>query len=432
MSTKSIQAICATSKGVSRQEILFDSESGLIKSVGACKLQRDKVDFFYDDDFLLFAGMGDIHIHAREDISGKNNYKEDFNSVCCAALNGGLVHVADMPNNPGPPIDAESYLNKVALSSKSQLPILMYAGIGPTTKPLSFTVPYKAYMGPSIGDLYFKSNSELENVLKYYRHQWVSFHCEDPEILEQNKNASDHFKRRPLEAELMATDFALALIEKFELKGKLCHYSAGEGLNAIRAARKKGVSVTCEVTPQHLFFSEESIRAMNPSEQVLFQMNPPIRRIGDSKKLLEALRNNEIDYLATDHAPHSPEEKAKGMSGLPGLDTYAAFVTWLLIEQNISAETVALVTTENPGRFFNQFLESLNEKTGLYKKWGKGMGFLEPDFSASFTVINLVKAHTVTSDNIKTKAGWSPFLNITFPGSLEAVFLGGNIMSDKA
>ncbi|MDD4972940.1 MAG: amidohydrolase family protein [Bacteriovorax sp.] len=428
MSIKSIQATCATSKGVSRQEILFDSESGLIKNVGECKLPRDKVDFFYDHNFLLFAGMGDIHIHAREDISGKNNYKEDFNSVCCAALNGGLVHVADMPNNPVPPIDDESYLSKVILASKGQLPILMYAGIGPTTRPLSFTVPYKAYMGPSIGDLYFKSNSELENVLKHYRHQWVSFHCEDPEILEQNKNKSDHFKQRPLEAELMATDFALALIEKYELKGKLCHYSAGAGLDAIRAARKKGVDVTCEVTPQHLFFSEEGIRAMKPSEQVLFQMNPPIRELSDSKKLLEALRNNEIDYLATDHAPHSPEEKAKGMSGLPGLDTYAAFVTWLLIDQGIAAETVARVTAENPGRFFNQFLEGLNEKTGLYKRWGKGMGFLEPDFSASFTVINLHKAHTVTTANIKTKARWSPFLNITFPGSLEAVFIGGNII----
>jgi dihydroorotase len=431
MPIKSIQAVCATSKGISRKEILFDSESGLIKSVGECKLPKSNVDFFYDDDFLLFAGMGDIHIHAREDVSGVNNYKEDFNSVCCAALNGGLVHVADMPNNPVPPIDDESYLSKMALGAKSLVPILMYAGIGPETRPLSFSVPYKVYMGPSVGDLYFKSNADLEYVLKHYRHQWVSFHCEDPEILELNKNKSDHFKRRPIQAELMATDFALAMIEKFELKGKLCHYSAGEGLNAIRSARKKGVSVTCEVTPQHLFFSEESIRTMKPSEQILFQMNPPIRAISDSKKLMDALRNNEIDFLATDHAPHSPEEKAAGMSGLPGLDTYAAFVTWLLIDQKISAETIALITTENPGRFFNQFLESLNNKTELYKKWGKGMGFLEPEFSASFTVINLKKSHTVTNANIKTKALWSPFLGITFPGSLEAVFLSGNILSNK-
>ena len=425
MPIKIIQAMCATSKDISRQEIRFDSDSGLIISLGECLLPKSKVDFFYDDDFLLFAGMGDIHIHAREDVSGKNNYKEDFHSVSCAALNGGVVHVADMPNNPVPPIDDESYINKMILGARGQIPILMYAGIGPNTRPLSFSVPYKVYMGPSVGDLYFQNNTELAAVLSYYRHQWVSFHCEDPEVLEQNKNMKDHFKRRPIEAELLATNFALALIEKFELKGKLCHYSAGAGLDSIRAARKRGVSVVCEVTPQHLFFSEESIRSMDALDQVRFQMNPPIRSINDRKKLLNALKNNEIDYLATDHAPHSPEEKAKGMSGLPGLDTYAPFVTWLLLDQKISAKTLALVASENPGRFFNQFLESLNKKSGIYTKWGKGMGFLAPGYSASFTVLNLKKPHTVTKDNIKTLATWSPFLNITFPGSLEAIFLGG-------
>lgn len=426
MSIKSIQANCASSEGVFRQEILFDQETGLIISVGGeCKLSRADVDYYYDDTYLLFAGMGDIHIHAREDVSEKNNYKEDFNSTCCAALNGGLVHVADMPNNPIPPIDDESYLAKVNLSSKSQIPILMYAGIGPITRPLSFLVPYKVYMGPSVGDLYFKNNEELDKVLEHYEHQWVSFHCEDPEILEKYKTREDHFKRRPIGAELMATDFALDLIKKYKLKGKLCHYSAGKGLDAIRSARKNAIEVTCEVTPQHLFFSEEKIRLMNPVDQTLFQMNPPIRTMDDSKKLLEALRNNEIDYLATDHAPHSLEEKRKGISGLPGLDTYAAFVTWLLLDQKISAKTIALVASENPGRFFNQFLEGLNSKTDIYKKWGKGMGFLTPKFSASFTVINLKRPCTITAANIKTKASWSPFLGTTFPGSLETVFLQG-------
>jgi dihydroorotase len=428
MTIKSIQAVCATSKDVSRREIIFDSISGLIVNIRECTLPQSSVDFYYNDDYLLFAGMGDIHIHAREDISGKNNYKENFHSVCCAALNGGVVHVADMPNNPVPPIDDESYLSKMKLASKVEIPILMYAGIGPHTNPLSFSVPYKVYMGPSVGDLFFKNNDELLNVLEKYRNLWVSFHCEDPDILEQNKNGPDHFTRRPMQAELLATDFALKLIEMFQLKGKLCHYSSGAGLDAIRAARKKGVNVTCEVTPQHLYFSEENIRSKDLTEQVLFQMNPPIRSNSDSKKLLDALRNNEIDYLATDHAPHSPEEKLKGMSGLPGLDTYAPFVTWLLLDQKISPQTLALVTAENPGLFFNQFLESLNAKSGIYTKWGKGMGFLEPEFSASFTILNLKKSHRVTKSNIKSKALWSPFLNITFPGSLEAIFLSGKLI----
>ena len=154
-------------------------------------------------------------------------------------------------------------------------------------------------------------------------------------------------------------------------------------------------------------------------------MNPPIRSEKDSHQLLDALRNNEIDYLATDHAPHSEQEKDKGMSGLPGLDTYVGFVSWLLLDQKISAETLARVTSENPGSFFNQFLESLGIKNERYLKYGKGMGFIETGFSASFTILNCKKPFTVTRSHLKTKANWSPFLNITFPGSLEAVFLGG-------
>ncbi len=423
---KSIQAICATSKGVNLLEILFDSATGLITHVGEPTLKQAQVDFYYGEDFLLFAGMGDIHIHAREDQSGKNTYKEDFHSTCCAALNGGVVHVADMPNNPIAPIDDLSYLTKLAIAqSKSEIPFLMYAGIGPQTKPLSFRVPYKVYMGPSIGDLFFKSNADLEAVMPHYRNLSVSFHCEDPEILERNKNQPDHFLARPISAELMATDLAISLIERYHLKGKLCHYSAGEGLNAIRAARLKGIDVTCEVTPQHLYFNEEMIKTLDPREQTFFQMNPPIRGVSDQQKLLQALRNNEIDFLATDHAPHSISEKEKGMSGLPGLDTYAGFVTWLLLNQKIPAEIIAKVTAENPGRFFNQFQTSINQQTNSTSSFGLGMGFLEPHYSASFTILNLAKSSTIKLENLKTKAAWSPFLNTTFPGSLECVFLAG-------
>ena len=283
-------------------------------------------------------------------------------------------------------------------------------------------------MGPSVGDLFFRNNSELDNVLEHYRHQWVSFHCEDPEILEKNKGGSDHFLRRPISAELMATDFALALIEKYKLKGKLCHYSAGAGLTAIKRARQSGVDVTCEVTPQHLYFSEEKIKKMPEDVQVFFQMNPPIRGEEDAKKLLAALKNNEIDYLATDHAPHSPEEKKKGMSGLPGLDTYAAFVTWLILDQGVTPQIIARVASENPGNFFNQFLPALSKKSDGYQKFGLGMGHLKVGFSASFTVLNLKKSSTITNENLKTKAQWSPFLNVTFPGSLEKVFLQGKAL----
>ena len=425
MTLKTIEAIMATSTYLKRQQIQFETTTGLITNVGDNLVSTDKVDFYFDDNCLLFSGMGDIHIHAREDESGKNCYKEDFISTQDAAINGGVVHVADMPNNPIPPIDDESYITKFNLSSKSKVPILMYAGIGPQTKPLSFEVPYKVYMGPSIGDLFFKDNLELEKSLAFYKDQWVSFHCEDPEILDECKSCADHFTRRPIRAEIMATDVALRLTEQFNLRAKLCHYSAKKGLDAIGFAKKRGLNVTCEVTPQHLYFNEENIRQMPQSDQISFQMNPPIRGHEDQRALLEALKAGDIDYLATDHAPHSPHEKARGTSGLTGLDTYGAFVSWLLIEKDFKPQDVARFACENPGSFFNQFLPTLSQKFNHLDHLGKGFGFIEKDFSASFTILNLKRPITITKDLLKTKAASSPFMGVTFPGSVEAVFLKG-------
>ena len=426
MTIKTIDAISATSSYVKRQHIQFCTETGLITNVGDNLVTSDKIDFYFDDNCLLFSGMGDIHIHAREDKSGKNCYKEDFLSTQDAALNGGVVHVADMPNNPIPPIDDESYLAKFNLGLKSNVPILMYAGIGPNTKPLSFEVPYKVYMGPSIGDLFFKDNVELENSLANYKNQWVSFHCEDPEILDECKSCADHFTRRPLRAEIMATDVALKLTEQFNLKAKLCHYSAQKGLEAIRAAKLRGLRVSCEVTPQHLFFNEEDIRLLPLADQIAFQMNPPIRGHVDQMALLDALRAGDIDYLATDHAPHSPEEKARGISGLTGLDTYGAFTTWLMATKGFRPQDVARIACENPGLFHNQFLPTLSSKFSQLDQFGKGFGFIAKDFSASFTVLNMNRPITITKSILKTKASSSPFLGVTFPGSVEAVFLAGS------
>ncbi len=108
-------------------------------------------------------------------------------------------------------------------------------------------------MGPSVGDLYFTSLEQLDRTLAQYRGANVSFHCEDPVLLEQHRGEPTHERRRPPACELSATQFALQMIEKYELRGKLCHYSVGEGLPLIREARRRGLPVTCEVTPHHLY-----------------------------------------------------------------------------------------------------------------------------------------------------------------------------------
>ena len=129
-----------------------------------------------------------------------------------------------------------------------------------------------------------------------------------------------------------------------------------------------------------------------------------------AKSLLPAYQ---VDYLASDHAPHTLEEKSRGISGQPHLDTYGAFVTWLLLEGGLTPERIAAVCSANPGEFVNPYTAP--------RKFGR----IEPGYVASLTVLNLARPVTVRREDLKTKCGWSPFEGVTFPGSVEAVFIEG-------
>lgn len=406
MSRVIIEGRLADIDGVRHGQVVI--EQGVIVAVGT---GLGKADHVFGDSCLIFAGMGDIHIHAREDVTGKETHKETFASAAAAALHGGVVHVADMPNNPAAPIDDGSYAAKEKLLRSQNLPVVftLYAGIGPGTKPLSRDVPYKAYMGPSVGELFFSSLEELDGTLRAYRGRNVSFHCEDPILLEKHKGAATHEARRPAECELSATRFALAMIEKHGLTGKLCHYSVGEGLPLIRAAKARGLAVTAEVTPHHVFFDTATI---TPANRPWMQMNPPLRSPADRAAMLEALRDGTADFLATDHAPHTIAEKEKGISGQPHLDTYGAFAAWLIVEQGFTAERVAAICSANPGAF-----------VGPYQR--ERFGRLLPGYAGALTVLDVKRPVTIRREDLKTKCGWSPFDGMTFPGSVAAVFVRG-------
>lgn len=413
---KKISGKIATHEETFEGTITFDPDSGLIVSVEK-SISQDSLHF--SNDCIIFPGFGDIHIHGREDVSGKHNYKEDFVSAGNAAVNGAVLHVADMPNNPVPPVDENSYSAKMELTHKSPIHITLYAGIGPSTHPLTRDVPYKVFMGPSIGELFFEDNDSLEKVMERYAGQNVSFHCEDPVVLTANKSKPTHEERRPKEAETIATDFALRLIEKYNLRGKLCHYSTKEGLQKIIAAKKRGVSVTCEVTPTHLMFDIDMLTEHNHK---WFQMNPPLREKEDRLALVQGILDGYIDYLATDHAPHSIEEKQKGMSGISQLDTYGLFVTYMINNLNIPLQIIAKICSKNPGDFVAPYLPA---------KFGKGFGEIKEGYAANFSILNLKKPFMFEKHMIKSKSGWSPFEKFTFPGSIEAVYSLGKEIHAK-
>jgi dihydroorotase len=270
-------------------------------------------------------------------------------------------------------------------------------------------------MGPSVGDLFFTSREQLEGVIAKYRGKNVSFHCEDPTILRENMGAATHELRRPASAEIAATEFALTLIERYGLIGKLCHYSTNGGLEKIAAAKARGIRVTAEAAPHHLFFDDTMLTDEN---RLWLRMNPPLRGREDRLALIAALRNGLVDYLATDHAPHTLEEKMNGKSGVPHLDTYGAFATWLMAEHGFSARDIARVCAYNPGCFVNEFLPP---------GFGKGFGVIEPGYTGSFTILNPDAPFVVRREEMKTKCGWSPFEGYTLPGRVTYTILKGKV-----
>ncbi len=391
--------------------IEINTETGLIEHVGS-RTGRSDLDL---GGQIIFPGFGDLHIHARDDVSQSQVYKEDFATISAASIHGGVTHVADMPNNPVAPVDDARYAEKEKLTTKSAVHVTLYAGIGPETNPLHRHVPYKAFMGPSVGDLFFASQEELEGVIARYRGKNVSFHCEDPAILRESAGAATHEQRRPARAEITATEFALYLIEQYELIGKLCHYSTKGGLEKIAAAKARGVRVTAEATPHHLFFDDTMLTEEN---RLLLQMNPPLRGREDRLALVGALRSGLVDYVATDHAPHTLEEKMEGVSGVPLLDTYGAFATWLMAEHGFSAMDIARVCASNPGAFVKEFLPA---------GFGKGYGVIEQGYVGSLTIINPDAPYIVRREEMKTKCGWSPFEGYTLPGRVTYTVLQGKV-----
>lgn len=381
---------------------------GLIALVGPVTGQADLV----LQDELIFPGFVDVHVHARECANHSQDYKEDFVSASAAAINGGVAAFADMPNNPVPPVDDKSYEEKNRLTKKSEVEVVLYAGIGPKTNPLATKVPYKVYMGQSVGDLFFTSREQLSAALEKYRGQNISFHCEDPKILKTDKNQPSHEQQRPPEAETSAIDFALELIEKYQLQGKICHCSTIEGLQKIIQAKQSGLPVTVEVTPHHLFFDQTMV---NHENHKMFQVNPPIRQSAENRlALVAALKNGDIDYLATDHAPHTIKEKQAGVSGLTHLDTYGVFTSWLMKEHQFTSQEIARVCCFNPGQFINNFLPN---------KYGR----IAEGFIGSLTIINPNKPMIINKSMLKTKARWSPFEGMKFPGSIAYTIIKGKM-----
>ncbi len=450
-----------------RGVITIDAKTGLITAVAPAKSAQGrsasggKADYVFGSDCIIFPGFGDVHIHAREDETGKQTYKEEYATAADAALHGGVVHVSAMPNTPNPVVSMKEFTWHRARVRDINHPvsILNYLGIDTKTKPTGKPGDYfyKLYFGKSVGDLTVTYGSELDVILAKYKGQHVSFHVEYEPIVLASAGGKTHSDRRPVEAVNEGLRILLPLIEKYKIKAKLCHWSTGgESFAMIAEYRKRGCDIVLEVSPLHLLF-DTSMTDKDPELWTKIQMNPAIQAPIHRMALIKALKEGFIQFIATDHAPHTEEEKfsafakfakeypgtsnieiaravrAKNMSlyletcqlnghsGAPWLDTYALVCTWLMKEHKFTAQDIARVSAFHPGQFVNRYLKRQFAK----KNFGKGFGEIKKGFMGSLTVLNIKATTRVTRSSLKTKVGWSALEGRTMPGKVEAVFIGG-------
>lgn len=461
MKTTSVSGLIAGhEKKPYRGVISIDQKTGLITGVTKAK-KNQKADHVFGDECLIFPGFGDVHIHAREDETGKQMYKEEYKTAADAALHGGVVHVSAMPNTPSPLVSKKQLSWHRARVQKIAHPvaILNYIGIDSKTKPLGKTGEhfYKLYFGKSVGDLTVTYGSELETILARYRGHHISFHVEYEPVVQASAGGKTHSERRPVAAVNEGLRLLLPLVEKYTIHAKLCHWSTGgESFNMIAAARKRGADIVLEVSPLHLIF-DTAMTDADPSLWLKIQMNPAIQAPAHRAALLAGLKSGFIQFFATDHAPHTEEEKyaafakfgseylgtsnkeiaeavkakdeklfldtcmQNNTSGAPWLDTYALVCAWLMREQKFTPQQVASAAAYWPGKFVNPHLKRQFPK-GTF---GKGFGEIKKGSVGSLTVLNLKKKTPVKREDLKTKVQWSPLENKEMPGAIEAVFIRG-------
>ncbi|MBN1811843.1 MAG: dihydroorotase family protein [Anaerolineae bacterium] len=403
-----------TPQDASRGDILIRGESIVAVGVGLSAPPGARV--VDANGLLIFPGLIDPHVHLREP---GGEHKEDFLSGTRAALAGGFTTVLAMPNTSPALTDHETLAQaRASATSKAVCDVGFFVGATADNTEqaaeLKGVVGLKLYMGSSTGSLLVADLAGQAAHFERYRGV-VAVHAEDEEAVEYFRTRAHfaaHGQRRPPICASLAVSRALALAERFETRLHICHVSTAHELALIRDAKARDVKATCEVTPHHLFLDSEDETRLG----ALGQMNPPLRAQKDVDVLWENL--DIVDCIATDHAPHTLEEKRGPTppSGVPGLETALALMLTAVHEGRLPLAEIARLMATGPARVF-----------GLERK-----GHIAPGYDADLTLVDINAEWTIGEWPLQTKCGWSPFEEHRVKGAVKQVFLRGQeVYSNK-
>lgn len=368
----------------------------------------------------LMAGGIDTQVHFREP---GLTHKEDVESGTRAALHGGITTILEMPNTSPTTTTREAIEDKLARAA-GRAWVNYGFFVGATTdnahelaalEQLPGVPGVKIFMGSSTGPLLVASDDDLRRVLTSGRGR-CPIHAEDETRNRERKalistapHAREHPFLRDSESAILATNRILALSRETRRPVHVLHISTGEEPFIIQDA-KRSLDVTCEVTPQHLFFAgPEAYDALGTHAQ----MNPPIRSAGDRDTIWRALDEDVFDVFGSDHAPHTLEEKAQpypaSPSGMPGVQTMLSVLLTFHRQGRLSLPKIARMLCDRPAQ--------------LYGMVGKGR--VEPGYDADLVLFDPAVSYRFERSMVQSRCGWSPYEGSELNGRVDSVWVGG-------
>jgi dihydroorotase len=352
----------------------------------------------------LLPGVIDDQVHFREP---GLTHKEDLETATRACAAGGVTTYLEMPNTVPPAINQERLEEKLALAAgKSLVNYGFYIGATPHNvgdlKAARRTPGIKIFLGSSTGELLVDDQDALERIFAETTLP-ITAHCEDEMTIRRNKAAivsptvADHSHIRTHEAALVATRRAIDLAFRHKHRFHVLHVSTGAEAELL--ADHRGL-VTAEVCPHHLFFNVDDYARLG----TLVQMNPSLKTAEDNQQLWWALLSERIQVIATDHAPHTLEEKSRpypeSPSGIPAVENSLALMLNEVNWRRATFEQVVHWMCDAPARVWDIV----------------GKGRIEEGYDADLVLVNMNLPRTIRNEDQHTKCKWSPWHGVTLFG----------------
>ncbi|MBE9004837.1 dihydroorotase [Fortiea sp. LEGE XX443] len=373
------------------------------------------------DGLTLLPGVIDPQVHFREP---GLEYKEDLFTASCACAKGGVTSFLEMPNTR-PLTTTQAALDDKLQRAASKCVVNYGFFIGATAEILpdlltaNPTCGIKVFMGSMHGQLLVDQDVVLEAIFAQ-GNRLIAVHAEDQERINQRRqefagihDPAIHSQIQDNQAALLATQKALNLSKEYQRRLHILHMSTAEEAELLR--QDKPSWVTAEVTPQHLLLNTSAYEQIG----TLAQMNPPLRSPHDNEVLWQALRDGVIDFIATDHAPHTLAEKAQEYpntpSGMPGVETSLPLMLTAAIQGKCTVAQVA-----------NWMSQAVAQAYRIPNK-----GAIAPGYDADLVMVDLNAYRPVQREELLTKCRWSPFEGWKLTGWPVTTIVGGQIVYEN-